>query len=77
MLQLSTVLMRLFDYLYNNDLVICKDSPDYRINPCSAAPGCTRIAETHPTAAPGYTRETKFNGTDGTKCLMERILICL
>ena len=31
-LQLSTVLMRLFDYLYNNDLVICKDSPDYRIN---------------------------------------------
>ena len=27
------------------------------INPCSAAPGCTRIAETHPTAAPGCTRE--------------------
>ena len=27
------------------------------LNPCSAAPGCTRIAETHPTAAPGCTRE--------------------
>ena len=26
-------------------------------NPCSAAPGCTRIAETHPTAAPGCTQE--------------------
>ena len=26
-------------------------------NPCSAAPGCTRIAETHPTVAPGCTRE--------------------
>ena len=26
-------------------------------NPCSAAPGYTRIAETHPTAAPGCTRE--------------------
>ena len=29
MLQLRTVLMRLFGYPYNNDLVICKDSPDY------------------------------------------------
>ena len=29
MLQLSTILMRLFGYPYNNDLVICKDSPDY------------------------------------------------
>ena len=28
-LQLRTVLMRLFGYPYNNDLVICKDSPDY------------------------------------------------
>ena len=28
-LQLSTILMRLFGYPYNNDLVICKDSPDY------------------------------------------------
>ena len=28
-----------------------------KLNPCSAAPGCTRIAETHPTAAPGCTRE--------------------
>ena len=29
-LQLSTVLMRLFGYPYNNDLVIiCKDSPGY------------------------------------------------
>ena len=27
------------------------------INPCSAAPGCTRITETHTTAAPGCTRE--------------------
>ena len=27
------------------------------LNPCSAAPGCTRIAETHPTAVPGCTRE--------------------
>ena len=27
------------------------------VNPCSAAPGCTRIAETHPMAAPGYTQE--------------------
>ena len=26
MLQLSTVLMRLFGYPYNNDLVICKDT---------------------------------------------------
>ena len=34
-LQLSTVLMRLFGYPYNNDLVICKvskDSPDYLCN---------------------------------------------
>ena len=29
MLQFSTVLFRLFGYPYNNDLVICKDSPDY------------------------------------------------
>ena len=29
MLQLRTILMRLFGYPYNNDLVICKDSPDY------------------------------------------------
>ena len=28
-LQLSTVLMRLFGYPYKNDLVICKDIPDY------------------------------------------------
>ena len=26
-------------------------------NLCNAAPECTRIAETHPTAVPGYTRE--------------------
>ena len=30
-LPLRTVLMRLFDYPYNNDLVICKDSHDYLI----------------------------------------------
>ena len=29
MLQLSTVLVMLFGYPYNNDLVMCKDSPDY------------------------------------------------
>ena len=26
---INTVFMRLFGYPYNNDLVICKDSPDY------------------------------------------------
>ena len=44
------------------------------INPCTAAPGCTRIAETHPTAAPGSKKKKKkfffffffkmFNGKD-------------
>ena len=29
MLQLRTVLMRLFGYPYKDDLVMCKDSPDY------------------------------------------------
>ena len=34
----------------------------YRIcfNLCSAAPGCTRIAETHLTAAPGYNLKKIF-----------------
>ena len=33
--------------------ILCKIL-EHIINPCSAAPGCTRIAETHPTAAPGF-----------------------
>ena len=32
---------------------------EHVINPCSVAPGCSRIAEMHPTAAPGYTRSKK------------------
>ena len=32
LLQLRTVLMMLFGYPYNNDLGICKDSPDYLVN---------------------------------------------
>ena len=40
--------MNLYKYI---SLIVCY------LNPCSAAPGCTRIAETHPTAAHGYTRE--------------------
>ena len=31
-LGLSTVLMWLFGYPHSNDLVICKDSPDYLLN---------------------------------------------
>ena len=49
-------------------------SANNSLNPCSAAPGCTRIAETHPTAAH---RGKKIFLYFFSKCLMERILICL
>ena len=41
-------------FFYKHFLVC---NPKFCINPCSAAPGCIRIAEMHPTAAPGCTRE--------------------
>ena len=40
----------------------------YGHHPCSAASGCTRVAETHPTAAPGSKKKNEkfkmFNGND-------------
>ena len=40
------------------------------VNPCSAAPGCTRIGEMHPGVK-------KKKNNNFSICLMERILICL
>ena len=50
---------------YADDTSVLLNGKDYAhlvglLNPCSAAPGCTRIAETHPTAAPGCKKKKKF-----------------